>query len=413
MAITAYNHGLAGMKRAKRSKGSYERVVKYYRSRSFKFASRNFYSEFLAARIAAKNPKKYFSNIKYKKPAMFKVIKTDGYLNVKQLSHILNIKIENIQTLNPALRKPVFSGQKFIPKGYKLKLPLDLPLQNFNKKLASLYKYKQKPSRFHRVQKGDTAGSIARIHSVKLHDLVLANSLNHRATIYIGQNLRIPVANGILIKDEVILAKTEKGKIKRKKLKKKKEPKSKSEPKLVQKIVEPANTVVELPAQPVKEEVLINPDIVTANLNIVKTFSKGHNLFGIIKVETEETLGHYADWLQIPTQRIRTLNNFKYGKSISVDQKIKIPLKTKSVQEFEEQRYEYHKEIEEDFFESFVIQEIDTYEVKNGDTIWNLCLNKLEIPFWLLKKYNPKTNFASLQAGQKIKYPIVAALKTD
>jgi membrane-bound lytic murein transglycosylase D len=411
MAMTAYNHGLAGMKRARRSKGSYESVVKHYRSRSFKFASRNFYSEFLAARIVAKNPEKYFTDIKYKKPAVFQVIKTKGYLSVKQLSDTLNIKIEKIKALNPALRKPVFNGQKYIPKGYKLKLPWNLPVQDFNKKLASLYKHKQKPSRFHRVQKGDTAGSIARIHSVKLNDLIIANSLNHRATIYIGQNLRIPVASDRQVKKEVILAKIEKEALKTGKPQKTAEKKPEQKP--GQKIVEPANPVVELPAKPVKKEILINPDIVTANLNIVKTFSKGNNLFGIIKVETEETLGHYADWLQIPTQKIRALNNFKYGKSISVDQKIKIPLKTKSVQEFEEQRYEYHKEIEEDFFESFVIQEIDTYEIKNGDNIWNLCLNELEIPFWLLKKYNPKTNFASLQAGKKIKYPIVAALKTD
>ncbi|MEN8212407.1 MAG: lytic transglycosylase domain-containing protein, partial [Thermodesulfobacteriota bacterium] len=156
MALTAYNHGLAGMQRAKRSKGSYEKIVKYYHSRSFKFASRNFYSEFLAARIAAKNPEKYFTNIRYKKPAEFQVIKTKGYLSVKQLSDTLNIKIEKIKTLNPALRNPVFNGQKYIPKGYKLKLPKNLPVQDFNKKVASLYKHKQKPSRFHRVQKGDT-----------------------------------------------------------------------------------------------------------------------------------------------------------------------------------------------------------------------------------------------------------------
>ena len=201
MALTAYNHGLAGMKRAKKSKGSYERVVKYYHSRSFKFASRNFYSEFLAARIVAKNPEKYFTGIKYNKPAEFQVIKTKGYLSVNQLSDMLNIKIETIKTLNPALRKPVFSGQKYIPKAYKLKLPLNLPVHNFNKKLTALYEQRQKPSRFHRVQKGDTAGSIARIHSVKLHDLILANNLNQRATIYIGQNLRIPVANGLQVKD--------------------------------------------------------------------------------------------------------------------------------------------------------------------------------------------------------------------
>ncbi len=408
MAITAYNHGRAGMLRAKKSKGSYERIVKYYHSRSFKFASRNFYSEFLAARIVAKNPEKYFTSIKYYKPVTFQVVKTKGYLSIKQLSDLLNIKIQEIKTLNPALRKPVFNGQKYIPKGYSLRLPENLAVQGFNKKLTALYKHKQKPSRFHRVLRGDTAGSIARTHSVKLNDLILANNLNHRATIYIGQNLRIPVTNGLSVKHRVIIAKAEKKIIQVSKPKKNIEKKLEQKP--LQKIAKPVNPIVELLAKPVKEEVFINPDIVTANLNIVKTFSKGNQLFGVIKVETEETLGHYADWLQIPTQKIRILNNFKYGKSISVDQKIIIPLTTETAQKFEEQRYEYHKEIEEDFFESFVIQGIDTYKVKNGDNIWNLCLNELEIPFWLLKKYNPGIAFNALHPLQIIKYPIVMKL---
>ncbi|MCP4670543.1 MAG: transglycosylase SLT domain-containing protein [Desulfobacula sp.] len=433
MAITAYNHGLAGMRRAKKSKGSYERIVKYYRSRSFKFASRNFYSEFLAARVVAKNPEKYFGNIKYYKPVEFQVERTKGYLSVKQLSDLLNIKIQKIKILNPALRKPVFNGQKYIPKGYNLRLPKNLPVQNFKKKLAALYKNKQKPSRFHRVRKGDTAGSIARVHSVKLNDLMLANNLNRRATIYIGQNLRIPVNGGTQVENRVVLAKAEAKSVKQRKQNKSVESTSelKGEHKPAQKIARPVKKVVESvkpaeksvkqveksvksvmesQAKPVKDEIAINPDIVTANLNIIKTFSKGSKLFGVIRVETEETLGHYADWLQIPTQKIRTLNDFKYGQSISIDQKIIIPLKRKTIQIFEEQRYEYHKEIEEDFFESFAIQGIETYKVKNGDNIWNLCLNELEIPFWLLKKYNPGIDFNALHPLQIIRYPIVIKL---
>ena len=436
MAITAYNHGLAGMRRAKKSKGSYQKIVKAYRSRSFKFASRNFYSEFLAARTVAKNPEKYFNNIRYNKPVSFKIVKTKGFLSVKQVSEVLNCDIKDIKILNPALRKPVFSEQKYIPKGYKLRLPMDLPVQNFNQKLQALYKKRQKPSRFHRVQKGDTAGSMARIHSVKLNDLILANNLSRRATIYIGQNLRIPVLNAPQIttalkaassthqdKTKIVLAKAEN------KIVAKQTPvkiiKKETEQKLKGTVnsVEPADSVesatqpvapVEEPlAKPVKDEIYINPAIVTANLKILSTFLQGNTLIGVIKVETEETLGHYAEWLQIPTQKIRTLNKFPYGQPITVDQKIKIPLRVRTAQEFEEQRYEYHKEMEEDFFESFVIQSIDTYKVKNGDNIWNLCLNKLEIPFWLLKKYNPETDFGSLQYGLKLKYPIVTDHKTD
>jgi membrane-bound lytic murein transglycosylase D len=412
LAITAYNHGRAGMVRAKKSKGSYERIIKSYRSRSFKFASRNFYSEFLAARIVAKDPEKYFGHIVFKKPTTFQIVKTKGYLPIKELSTTLNISIQDIQTLNRSLRKPVFNAQKHIPKGFRLKLPKTMSIPDINKQLSALYQDKQKPSRFHRVRKGDTAGSIARLHSVRLQDLTLANSLNRRATIYIGQNLRIPVKNEIIIASAVPkTVKPQKNVQKQITIKD-----SIPEKEIFESIAEPSSEPGSEPgteplAKPVKDEVYINPNIVTSNLKIFQTYSRGNLIIGMIKVETEETLGHYADWLQIPTREIRALNGFKYGAPISIDQKVKLPMREKTVLEFEEQRYEFHKEIEEDFFEAFSVQGIDIYEVKIGDNIWTICLNELEIPLWLLKKYNPEMNFNFLFPMQKIKYPIVTKFK--
>ena len=51
LAITAYNHGAAGMRRAVRKLGTRDiaTIVSKYSSRTFGFASRNFYVEFLAA----------------------------------------------------------------------------------------------------------------------------------------------------------------------------------------------------------------------------------------------------------------------------------------------------------------------------------------------------------------------------
>jgi len=397
LAITAYNHGLSGMLRAQKSKGSYEKIIKSHRSRSFKFASRNFYSEFLAARIVAKNHDKYFGRIIFQKPVSFTTIQTRGYLSMKELSKRLNITDKELQALNPSLRKPVFKGQKYIPKGFKLRLPETVHISKTQAILASLYKKKQKPSRFHRVQKGDTAGSIARTHSVRLHDLILSNGLNRRATIYIGQNLRIPAKGEI----NTVKSTTEPRVVKPKKIK---------EELTRKKQVQNNRTEdsKESMAKPLINGNKINPYIVTTNLKVLNSYSKNNLRIGTIRVEAEETLGHYADWLAIPTKEIRALNRFQYGNPISIDQKIKIPLKRKTILEFEEQRYEFHKEMEEDFFESFTIEGIEIYEIQNGDNIWSLCLNELEVPFWLLKKYNPAINFNSLQPGQKIKYPVIS-----
>jgi membrane-bound lytic murein transglycosylase D len=60
-AITSYNHGIGGMKRAQNQVGrDFARIVKTYESPAFGFASRNYYAQFLAAREIASNPKQYF-----------------------------------------------------------------------------------------------------------------------------------------------------------------------------------------------------------------------------------------------------------------------------------------------------------------------------------------------------------------
>lgn len=60
-AITSFNHGIGGMKRAQNQVGrDFVRIVKTYDSPAFGFASRNYYAEFLAAREIARNPSQYF-----------------------------------------------------------------------------------------------------------------------------------------------------------------------------------------------------------------------------------------------------------------------------------------------------------------------------------------------------------------
>jgi membrane-bound lytic murein transglycosylase D len=460
LAITAYNHGLTGMLRAKNAAGNYENIFKTYQGSSFKFASRNFYSEFLAARIVAKNHEKHFGTLSFEKPSAFQTVKTKGYLMAKDLITQFNLSVEDIQTLNPSLRPPVFTEQKYIPKGFHLKLPKIFSLHEIDKRLAGLYKSGQKPSRFHKVRKGETASSIARLHSVRLNDLVRANDLGTKAAIFIGQNLRIPVRDEIIItaKKEPAMAKEISP-----------EPPAPApafeNPVQAEKSAEAETTMAQAPAAPSPETdvqpkpeptplpeptaspepvagpeaitetvrstgyetpidpmfdaiaktptnvAAVNPRIDMSDLKILQLEKKGSLPIGIIKVEAEETLGHYAGWLKVSAQEIRKLNAFKPHDPISIDRRIKIPLKKTTAQAFEEQRFEFHKEMEEDFFGSFSINGVDTYEIKNGDNIWRLCENELEVPFWLLKKYNPEIDFNSLQLRQKIKYPIIGKAK--
>ena len=69
-AITSYNHGVNGMKRAQDQVGrDFVRIVETYGGPAFGFASRNYYAQFLAALEIAKKPMQNFSiSMQYKPP---------------------------------------------------------------------------------------------------------------------------------------------------------------------------------------------------------------------------------------------------------------------------------------------------------------------------------------------------------
>ncbi len=156
LALTAYNHGATGMMRAKKKLGNYDTIFNKYDGKRFGFASRNFYSEFIAARNVAVNYKKHFGSIKLDRPVSAYEVIMPGYAPVENISRFFHVDLPTLQELNPALRPPVFQGRKYIPKGYRLRLP------GKNGKMArlakampdSLFVDKQKRSRFYRVQKG-------------------------------------------------------------------------------------------------------------------------------------------------------------------------------------------------------------------------------------------------------------------
>ncbi len=471
MAITAYNHGVSGMLRAKRRKGNYEAIFNGYRSRIFKFASRNFYSEFLAAREIARDYRRYFGELDLDKPLSRETVVMAGYGSLPQIARQLNLKISELAKLNPALRNPVLRGQKYVPRGFHLNLPADSnrDWQSMIAELApKIYKNYQKRSRIYTVRKGDTAGEIARIHGINLRDLIAVNNLDARATIFIDQNLRIPLPGekppmlaalkseqtkpeGVSVsktpapkaetsvkEPEAVVAQIEKP-----------EPKaetSTSEPQTVAAPVEtpepkPApmlsrldfdtiesNWIVEetlsqmrskssetaesqtadqtIPqAPPVKSP--LNPDVMQAKLDVENLRSYRGWRIGSIQVQVEETLGHYAEWLEISAGEIRRLNRLNYGKPIRINESITIPLRRVTKEAFEEKRFEFHKKLAEDFFASFRVEKVQTYTIKRGDNIWTLSKEQFEVPLWLIKKYNAHVDFSALYPSQKLLIPII------
>src|SRR5690606_13522191 len=86
LALTAYNHGQGGMRRAVEQLKTRDigTIVDKYQSRSFGFASRNFYAAFLAALDVDRNPEKYFPNLRVNPPSDTVVVPMQDYIRSEE-----------------------------------------------------------------------------------------------------------------------------------------------------------------------------------------------------------------------------------------------------------------------------------------------------------------------------------------
>jgi membrane-bound lytic murein transglycosylase D len=125
LAITAYNHGVNGMKRAKRVVGSsnFGIILQKYRSRTFKFASRNFYAEFIAAVHVRKNYRQYFGNIPIKPVWEFVYFELPQRVSIQKLMELFTVDVNTIKEYNPSIRRSAYSAGRRLPKGFTLRLP--------------------------------------------------------------------------------------------------------------------------------------------------------------------------------------------------------------------------------------------------------------------------------------------------
>ena len=411
LAVTAYNHGINGMLRAKTAKGDYEKIFQEHESELFKFASRNFYSEFLAAREVAKNYQAFFGSLPIEPPVNSKAVALSNYAPLDELLKYLKVDLETFKALNPALREPIYSGQKLIPKGYEVRVPQQSKVVRLAENIpAEILKEDQAQTVMYQVRQGDTAFSIARQHDIKVAELLRGNGLDEKAVICPEQNLRIPGVGERGALPTTAQSASEQGPM-----------------------VKPAGAAGLLsPAQPAKAAP--GPDAVTAkatdqsiakgalcpsptparvlgNLGVELVKQQGKT-YGTVRVEAEETLGHYARWLGVRAWDLRRLNGLRYDQTLVVNQQIRLPLAKVSKKRFEAQRYEFHKEMVEDFFAAYrLLEGTRTYQVKAGDTIWSLCQKEFELPFWLIKKYNPAVDFTQLKPGLRLIVPQITAIR--
>ena len=125
LALTAYNHGAAGMRRARDTMGTddFAVIARRYRGPAFGFASRNFYPSFLAALTIDQDPGRWFPGVVRAPEASYTEIELSRAAWMVDLQRTVGLPTTQLRELNPALREAAWRGERPLPAGYRLRLP--------------------------------------------------------------------------------------------------------------------------------------------------------------------------------------------------------------------------------------------------------------------------------------------------
>jgi membrane-bound lytic murein transglycosylase D len=530
LALTAYNHGAAGMRRARETVGSddFVKINRTYNSRTFGFASRNFFPSFLAALTIDENPEKYFGALQRRPEEKFREITMPAYVRLSTLERALGVDRDQLRLLNPAWRPTIFNGTRLVPRGYRLRLPADTnekwtaDLLSARLPANELYAGQVTP-RTHKVRKGETLASIAPKYGMTAARLAEINEISARTPLRAGRRLELPeqlprtltaavaapekpesipeaspanataataapaedfyvvrrgdslqlIAARVRVPEQQLLkmnslkdpdflyegqrlrvagtaavateAETEvkvaaidaaRGEAQREGAAvevvreettrpigtgepTRGRPRSAAAdamaaattPEVAKSVVQAAENARE-PVSASQAEALgpaLGP--VSVSQGLADSIDYQVRDDGTIRVEATETLGQYADWLQIPTQKLRVLNKFKSKQPVLLGQKLKLDYSRVSREAFEQVRRDYHAKLQGEFFVTHRIAGTEVYIVRRGDSLWTMTQKFSNLPIWLLRQYNPDTDLSDLKAGTQVVMPKVEVVQ--
>ena len=384
MAITAYNHGLAGVRRAMQQFGdtAYAEILRNYKGRTFGFASRNFYVAFLAAREADRNAEKYFPGLVPEQPTDYVVLTLPDYIPVEDLSDALGVTTKQFAAHNPALQGTVWQASKHVPKGFEVRLPSRIVAGTGPELVggipAALWQPSQLPDLFHTVQRGDTLSQIAQAYKTRVSTLVALNNLSSSHRIRAGQRLRLPAAGPAPARVAVAS-------------------------------VSPAEVAASVADEEEAPEggvaSMLLGTIQTALLSDPSDYSVAPD--NTIEIHPLETLGHFADWLEIRTQRLRDLNGLAFRTPVEVGKRLRLDLGRVDAKTFEDRRVAWHKDQQDGFFRQHMITGMQEHVVASGESIWVLARRQYDVPMWLFRQYNPGVDLQSITAGTTVRFPVL------
>jgi len=299
--------------------------------------------------------------------------------------------------LNPALLAPIWSGVRFVPRGYALRVPGTPPPPEIAAALeripATMRYLAQRGDDRYRLRRGETLASLAQKSGVGLPRLLAVNGWTSAPELPRGQLLRMPLPptradkaspNAVLAAVATPIAEI-----------------SLEGPQVAQATIKQREPVAE---RQTEAAALLPAATPTSNTD---TTDYSVSADGNAIVQAAETLGHFADWSGTALEDLRRLNHLHSSASLSMGHKIKLNLTRVDAAQFEAARRTYHRELQEAYFAAHRIAATQDYTVKHGESLWTIVHSQADLPIWLVAQYNPDVDFSDMRPGTTIALPQV------
>jgi membrane-bound lytic murein transglycosylase D len=406
LAVTAYNHGPGGLRRAQDelATSNIEVIVKRYQGATFGFASRNFYVAFLAALEVDRHAEKYFGPLTHLPETQSTLAVLPDYIPIEALAKAFKADLGALRVLNPALRPPIWNGTRFVPRGYALRLPGSLQQADIASgwaRLAPAQRYAaQRNDGTHRVRRGETVASIAAASGVTPARLMAANGWSGSHELARGDSLRIPLPasradTGVATPAAPVVAVPALPAV---------ASEGPAEPAVARLPPPPTEPVSERQA----ESAALLPAAAPSGGSDPTDYSVRPD--NTVIVQAGETLGHYSDWSKVSASTLQALNKLHKSAMVTLGHKVKLDLSKVTAEQFTAARRDYHRELQEQFFAAHRISGTENYTVKHGESLWIIAQQRPDLPVWLVAEYNPDVDFNEVRPGTAIVLPRVEAI---
>jgi len=184
-ALASYNAGPGRLQGAVRRAKTTDFWKLTSNTRYLPRETREYVPMILAAIIIARSPELYGFTVNSAAPLAYDTVEIPSALDLKIIAEWGGVTVEELQELNPELRRTTTPLTK-----HSLKVPVGTaaPIQARLETAGSLYR----TFKFHTVKRGETVTSVSRKYGITAKELREANALSAKAKITAKQELMIP-----------------------------------------------------------------------------------------------------------------------------------------------------------------------------------------------------------------------------